>query len=158
VIGLPHRRFVPSYWPLVTACAEDGMRPTDAMSATTLSRRRDLITSPPGPLEPSLSRQDSRKPRYRDTSNDVPLAGPFLLAAAWDTNGQQVTLYSRFSKELAVVLRPGESLSYSSKPVTIQTPERRWSTSRFNPVAVFFDDDVQTFCQQREVPGLHILQ
>ncbi|MFW5471628.1 hypothetical protein ACOCJ4_16460 [Knoellia sp. CPCC 206435] len=100
-----------------------------------------------------------------ETGLDVDVNASAPVVEAWDTNEEHVYLYGSFEDppkdfggvNAQVVLRPGDSITYRSLAVPMQTPDRNWKAVRWNPIAQFNFEDTN-FCQQRSVPGLHIIR
>ena len=94
---------------------------------------------------------------------NLSVSGP--VVEAWDTNSEHVRLFGDFRAkpdpfggDWAGVLHPGQSISYHSLPVTMQTPDRNWVALRWSAINQFDNYDDQIFCQQRWIDGIHIVR
>jgi hypothetical protein len=100
-----------------------------------------------------------------ETGLDANLSVSGPVVEAWDTNSTHVRLYGDyratpdpFGEGWAGVLHPGQSISYHSLPVTMQTPDRNWDAVRWSAINQFDNYDDQIFCQQRWIDGIHIVR
>ena len=96
---------------------------------------------------------------------DVKVIAQAPVVEAWDTNGQHVRLFGSFAsppkdgpgESSNVTLHPGDSISYRSVALPMQTPDRNWESLRWAPLTYLSMED-SNFCQQGDVPGVHILR
>lgn len=75
---------------------------------------------------------------------DANLSVPGPVVETWDTNSEHVRIYGDFRAkpdlwggDWAGVLHPGQSISYHSLPLTMQTPNRNWDAVRWSAINQF---------------------
>jgi hypothetical protein len=85
------------------------------------------------------------------------------LVEAEDTNGDSIRLFGDFYQapdstyNLTGVLRAGQSVTYHGQSVTMQTPNRPWMVFPTWFTDNELADNAAIFCNQRSIPGVHLL-